>query len=397
MRRLKISFEWLFRWNSLSYGERKRVQLACALYASPRVIALDEPSNHLDEGGRVLLSSVLSEYRGIGLIISHDRGLLDSLTDKTLYIRNYRAELREGSVSKALEQMEQEAGSARREREKLRKEIKRLEQERSSRRALAQDQQRRRSKAGLDPKDHDGRFKKNLARISGKDGVGGKLLRQLEGREEQAHTAFETSRENAQALGMRKASGISISKRNVQSDYLIKREEEIIGYETVQIKLPPIEIKPGEKIALTGPNGCGKTSFIEKITTDSQWDEAKGYFYLRQEYTEAERKAILRDLEKEDPKTRGKLLGALHRLGSEAGQLLESGIPSPGETRKILFAQAARAESPLIILDEPTNHLDLPSIMLLEEALVKFPGAILMVSHDKAFRESVCQREVSMA
>ena len=83
---LQIQEDWLNRWDLLSHGERKRCQIATALYCDPTVLAIDEPSNHLDTSSKEILFNALKSYKGIGILVSHDRRLLDNLCQHTVFL-----------------------------------------------------------------------------------------------------------------------------------------------------------------------------------------------------------------------------------------------------------------------------------------------------------------------
>ena len=113
--RLKIQDDWQYRWPTLSHGERKRIQIACALYQNPDCLALDEPTNHLDGTGRRLLIDALQSFKGIGLVVSHDRHLLDTLTQQTIFISPPNITVRNCSYSVAVHELEKEKWAAMRE------------------------------------------------------------------------------------------------------------------------------------------------------------------------------------------------------------------------------------------------------------------------------------------
>ena len=112
--RLALGEDWPARWRTLSHGERKRAQIAVALYREDPVVCLDEPTNRVDGGVRTLLAGALARYREIGLLVSHDRGLLDELCARCLFLDPPRAVLRPGGWSQGREQQQQEGGARRR-------------------------------------------------------------------------------------------------------------------------------------------------------------------------------------------------------------------------------------------------------------------------------------------
>ena len=98
-RRLGVKDDWLERWRSLSHGERKRAQMAVVLWRMPSVLAVDEPTNHIDSQGRELLTNALAAYEGVGLLVSHDRTLLDRLCHHCLFVDSSRAALHTGGFT----------------------------------------------------------------------------------------------------------------------------------------------------------------------------------------------------------------------------------------------------------------------------------------------------------
>ncbi len=186
MQMLGIEHDWPYRWETLSFGERKRSQLAAALWANPGLLALDEPTNHLDITARRRIGPALATFDGIGLLISHDRDLLDSLCSRCIFVSPPNMVVRPGGVTAGLNEAEKESESARRAREEARREVRRLRREQTARRAIADSAGARTSKRHVARGDRDARGRIDLARVTGKDAVGGKLLRQMNVRVEQA-------------------------------------------------------------------------------------------------------------------------------------------------------------------------------------------------------------------
>jgi ATPase subunit of ABC transporter with duplicated ATPase domains len=114
------------------------------------------------------------------------------------------------------------------------------------------------------------------------------------------------------------------------------------------------------------------------------------FWSLAQELGEEESRAAYQAFCALEGERKGRIVSALVRLGSSADLFLSSALPSPGEMRKLLIAEALEDEFSLLILDEPTNHLDLPSRRALSQQLRGFAGALLLVSHDRSFLEGIC-------
>ncbi|MBN2628098.1 MAG: ABC-F family ATP-binding cassette domain-containing protein [Spirochaetales bacterium] len=384
---LKLEHDWPYRWETLSYGERKRFQLAQLLWQDRSLFLVDEPTNHLDESSRRMILESLKLYRGIGLIVSHDRDFMDALCGGHLFLHGGNICYRPGTLSACLEQEERERTALIRERKEAAEEVRRLEREAVSRRRLAEGQQKRRSKAGLALKDHDSRFKKNLARITGKDGTGGKLLRQMDGRIDQARNRLEGLDRVESRI-----SGITQHSRIYRGDRLLYLPEGCLPLGKAKVLIHgEITVAPGERIALTGDNGTGKTTLIGALLDKSSFTGE--ILYLPQETDRAVRGKLRERWDRLSPADRGAVVSSFSRLGGRPEHILSGGRLSPGEERKLLIALGVEENPALIILDEPTNHLDLPSVTALEEALAPWEGALLLVSHDARFRRTLTNRE----
>lgn len=289
-----------------------------------------------------------------------------------------------GCYTEGLKEEQREILSRRREYEKSRLELRHLEREASQRRALAASQQKRWSKNGLAIKDHDSRFKKNLARFTGKDGTGGKLLRQMDGRLTRAKTRMENNRVSKGRKEGFSLPGV-ISGKSIL--FHIDSLELPMGNER-RLYAEDLSLPSTTKAALIGPNGSGKTTFLEHLnshlrTTSLRWG------YIPQEISAERAKGILNKVLQLNTREKGEILSTVYRLGSDPEKILETALPSPGELRKILLSLLISEEQELLILDEPTNHLDITSLHCLEEVLSDFPSAMIVVSHDRPFLKKV--------
>ncbi len=377
--RLGLEADWLERWESLSHGERKRAQIAVALWLKPRVLAVDEPTNHIDAPARRLLGGALRDFGGVGLLVSHDRELLDRLCRQCVFVDPPGATVRPGGYSQGIQQEALEEGSLRREAEQARRQRDRLEREVVRRRAAAARSDKRRSKRGLG-KDNSERYKRNLARVSGRDGQSGRLLRQMDGRLEQA-------RQKAEEIRQKKTYdlGIWLGEERSKRDVLLRLAAGVIdlgGGRT--LNHPDLVMRPHDRVALCGPNGGGKSTLVRHLLRRLNIEAAR-LVYLPQEISAGQARRILAEARSLPRAELGRTMTAVSRLGSRPHRLLESDEPSPGEVRKILLGLGIARVPHLIVMDEPTNHLDLPSIECLEEALDACPCGLLLVSHDERF------------
>jgi macrolide transport system ATP-binding/permease protein len=382
---LNIKDEWLNRWNTLSFGERKRAQIASSLWAKPELLAIDEPTNHLDSLARELIITTLKSYKGVGLLVSHDRQLLDELCTQIIFVEDSQIFLRTGGITDATEQHLNEKQSLRDEYNKQKEEVKKLKKEINRRLQLAEKSKSQSSKKNIGRKDHDAKAKIDIGRVTGKDAVGGKLKSQLEVRLSQAVSALEKK-----SLAKEVKLGISVSYEQSKRNYFLKLEERKLQLgESKKLFLPELIITPENRIALTGINGSGKSTLVKSLIKNLDTAQ-KNILYIPQEISEEESSLVIKEIKSLSNEKLGRLLIIVSRLGSDAKRILETELPSPGEVRKLLLALGMLKEPELIIMDEPTNHLDLPSIKCLEAALKEVECALLLVSHDNYFLGKLC-------
>lgn len=385
--RLGIENDWPLRWGSLSHGERKRLQLAIALARKSELLAIDEPTNHLDRVAKRLIGDALAEYTGIGLLVSHDRALLDRLCTDCLFLENGNAVLRPGGVTHGLKEEKREQLENSRIQEQLHHERNRLSVEADRRRHLADSARSRLSKKHLGTKDSDAKAKINLARLSGKDAVGTNLYKHMVHRIDRVDQTLNAGHSE----GKRKT-GVTLEGAASKADrlFLLEAGSLPIGNNRT-LFFPELGMAKRMRVALTGKNGAGKSMLVRHII--EHISPSIHFFYLPQELTEAESRAVLAQTFEENEKSRGRILSYFSRLGSNPKNILQSAQPSPGEVRKLLIARAVNHNPALIIMDEPTNHLDLPAVILLEGMLKECCCALLLVSHDEAFLSALTETE----
>jgi len=385
--RLGVEDDWMRRWTTLSHGERKRAQIAVAMWRKPQVLAVDEPTNHLDAEAQDLLFAAVSTFQGVGLLVSHDRKLLDDLCHQCLFVEPPDAILRPGNYSRGLRQAEKDEMTVQKKRLQAKHGFLRLKREAAKRRDTASRAHRKRSKRGLALKDHDARGKINLARVTGKDGIAGKRLNQLEGRLSQARTKMDGFKvKKTYKMGI----WISGAKSKRNTLFNLPAGSLPLGGDR-RLHFPDLSMKPDDRIALTGLNGSGKSTLIGYIMRSLNLPE-NHVTYVPQEIDAHASQDVMsraRDLPNEKL---GKMMTIVSCLGSRPHRLLESAEPSPGEIRKILLATGIANVPHLIVMDEPTNHLDLPSIECLEQALMGCPSGLLLVSHDRRFLKALTRR-----
>lgn len=377
---LKLKEDWGKRWQTLSHGERKRAQIATALWQDPDVLAVDEPTNHLDGQARDMLAAALHSFDKVGLLVSHDRALLDSLCGQCLFIDPPDVSLRKGGYTKGKRIAAVEQETLKKQHDIKKQAFKKLKREAGKRRERANKAAKMRSRKGIAKKDHDAKAKIGAVIYTGKDGVGGKLLNQLEGRLNRARSELDGIKPKKEHT-----LGIWLPGARSSRDTLLEQiEGEICLGDGKKLSHPRLVIQPEDRIGITGINGSGKSTLIQTLLPRLNVP-SRQMVYVPQEIDQTGSKEILARAKALSNEQKGHLMTIVSRLDSMPQRLLESKIPSPGETRKLLLALGMVAKPHIIIMDEPTNHMDITSIECLEEALSVCPCALVLISHDIRF------------
>jgi ATPase subunit of ABC transporter with duplicated ATPase domains len=366
-------------WAALSPGQRTRWKVAAALAASPDVLLLDEPTNHLDGEARDLLVAALRGFRGLGLVVSHDRALLDELTDRTLRVHATTVELHTGSYSDASARWRADDAARRDAHDRARREEQRVRQVladvRRDRHSAEAGPRRERRQAGASRPDAREAGRKSAQRKA--EAALAQRVRQLRSRVERATDAvddIEVQRDHSGAVGFHHAASGRRVFAELRGD---------IAHAGGEVWLPAVDVAlhRGQRVHLAGANGAGKTTLLRALLSElAQTDERVAV--LDQELPDPV--AVLDEVRALDPMLRGRVLGVVALLGVDPDRVLVSDDPSPGEARKLALARALAADVGVVVLDEPTNHLDLPSIERLQTALEGFRGALVLVTHDAA-------------
>lgn len=382
---LRLEDDMPWRYDELSTGEKKKLQVAVALWQEPDALVLDKPTNHLDADARNQLISVLKRFDGIGILISHDRTLLRALVTRCISFEPTGIVVRNGSFDDVQQQAARERTTIASEREKAKRQQNRLIREKNRRAHEAARADARFSKKHIDAKDHDAKSKIDLARVSGQDGARGRLSKQMDARLDAAN-----DRLNSTFVEKRYDGSFWFDAHPHPRKTLLSIPEATIPCGAGTLSVPPLYVGNSDHVGITGLNGAGKSTLLAYLRTFAPSDVRT--LDIAQELDAADCERALDETRHLSESERGRVLSMVAQLNSDAAHILEGAQASPGELRKLIIALGVMDGVQLIIMDEPTNHLDLHSVQALEAALAAFPGALLLVSHDQDFLEACTNR-----
>jgi len=347
--------------DSLSGGQRRRVDLMRVLYEQPETMVLDEPTNHLDRAAKAWLFEELEQFRGTVLVISHDLPLLDKSIDRVLAIREGQLREYKGNYTKFLQQ----------------EETRRLGEEKLG---AHQDQEIARMKTLADSMRGQTEKRARLAKV---------LDRKVEKLQDSHVEVTKKERKVVFKLPHPPRSG----------DVPMTVEHVSVRYGSVEVLRDVNFItRRGDRIIIVGKNGAGKSSLLRCLagTQTAQTGTVKfganvevGYFAQEHEQLDFT-KTVLSHLDNATVVTevqRRALLGAFGLKGSAAHQLPST--LSGGERAKLAVAILAASDANLLLLDEPTNNLDPASVEALGLMMHQWKGTIVAVSHERPFVEAL--------
>ena len=377
-----------------SGGQRMRRRLKTALSTRPSLLLLDEPTNHLDERHRAWLAAEVAAFPGTVVIACHDRAFIDAVCTRVLHLERGSLQSYPGGYSD-FERARAAAGAAATARfDDWRRQDEHLRQ--------AADRQRRwAEKAHAQASERDPFRKKRASQLMNKAlATEGRLQRHQEERPEKPWQAPE--------FRFRLVGGQRIPRRLVQVEALTFRYH---GSTRDAFAALTFQVGNGERVCLEGPNGSGKTTVLHLVAQTAgvaaslpgvrggalRVAQAARCLFVRQdEAVVLDSSALSQMLEQgvQDAAHARTLLGAFHLRGPAT--LRPARELSPGERVRLAFCLALVAQPDLLLLDEPTNHLELEGRVALEAALQRYPGAVLLSSHDSVFRERVATQRLQL-
>ena len=351
----------------LSGGQKNRAMLARSILSSPDVLLLDEPTNHLDFQAVEFLEEYLARSRSAYLVVTHDRRFLDRVANEIVDLESGRLSSYSGGYTSYRRQKAERVLTAKRAFEKQQEFIDK-EQEYI-----------RRNIAGVNSRQAKGRRTK-LARVE----------------------RLERPTEDATSVGFR------FDTARIGGRTFLRARDLDVGYATDQpiVRGVRFELLRGERLALLGENGTGKTTLLKTLAgrlaplagaVETGHDVSIGYY--DQELSDLDPKKRVIDAVWDDhpEETEEAMRSYLARFAFRGDDVFASiaGL-SGGEKGRLTLAVVMRQRHNLLLLDEPTNHLDLDSREELEESLDDFPGSIVFVSHDRAFIDRLATRVLDL-
>ncbi|ACA41907.1 elongation factor 3 [Lysinibacillus sphaericus CBAM5] len=367
---------------ALSGGEKLKMRLAEGFSQGVQLLMLDEPTNHLDEQSTNFLIKQVQNYRGTVIVASHDRYFLDSVVTKIWSIEDNRLIEHNGNYSNYMAEREHRRLTQQRAYDKQQKNIERIEAQMQELTAWSQKGHAQSTKLEGFKEYHRVKAKRLDSQVKSKK-------KRLEAELEKARVeAVKPEAEIRFSLG---------THQRVGKRFLETKNVSLHFNDRVLFKDVNVTAQFGDKIAITGINGSGKTSFLKVILGQLKaegrvWlSPAANIGYLSQEVFDLPLEQTPEQyFYQETFEERGKVRNLMKNLGFTSTHWTSAiGEMSMGERVKCKLMAYILADKNVLILDEPTNHLDLPSREQLEQTLAQYNGTLLVVSHDRYFLEKV--------
>lgn len=395
MNLLQLDEEVLYRpFETLSNGEQTKLMLAVLFLKENNFLLIDEPTNHLDIQGRELVSRYLNSKKGF-ILVSHDRAFLDGCVDHILSINKASIDVCRGNFSTWYENKQRQDAFEQAENEKLKKEIRRLEETAKEKADWSDTAERR--KLRHDPMEVDN--VKGWRPLQGAKAK--KSMARSKAIEKRQQTAIE---EKSQLLkNIERSDTLKIFQTPFHTRRLAFLRDLSICYGASPVcSGVTFEIHQGDRIALQGANGSGKSSIIKLIcgeeipyTGDLRIGSGLRISYVSQDTGHLRGK--LSDFARDSGIDESLFLAMLAKLDVPKTQMeKDMSTLSAGQKKKVLLAKSICEPAHLHIWDEPMNYIDVISRMQIEDLLLQFQPTILFVEHDKAFCEKIATKVISL-
>jgi lincosamide and streptogramin A transport system ATP-binding/permease protein len=401
MNELKMDPECLYRpFGTLSFGERTRVMLAVLFAAENEFLLIDEPTNHLDTEAHDIVKEYLASKKGF-ILVSHDRDLLDKVCDHVLVLNRSTIEVQAGNFSSWWENKEKKDSFQQAENVRHLKEIGKLKAaaDKSSRWADKNEN----SKIGFDPvKEHD-------RSIATRAFIGAKT-KKMQARVKNYERRIDREIQEKEGLlqDIEKVPDLKIEPLKFHKEVLVRANNLSLRYEGSDKELFSglrFTVKRGERVILSGENGCGKSSILKAILQMRDYREQEpgsrllisGDLYVASgmtiSYVNQDTSFLtgpLRKYCKENGLDESLFLAVLRQLDLGREQFVKDMRDfSEGQKKKVLIAASLITPAHLYIWDEPLNYIDVFSRMQIENLILQYKPTMLLVEHDTRFQEKV--------
>lgn len=366
-----------------SGGERTQIRLAELFRQDPEILLLDEPTNNLDNESKAWLLRKLREYRGLVLVASHDRNFLEAVANKIIHLHDGQAEIFLGNYASFREQQAQIQHEWLQNYEQMQREKKKLERQLKN----ASDRAHKSNRRNYNKISDESKLHYNGQRMAAQNSVG-KVLRATQSRIAQIATV-EKSVERKTYSAEVSASFLHDRKLlevvNLSKSYGKKKLFEDLNF----------EIHTGDRMRICGRNGSGKSTLFQIILGKREADSGEVWItpnikvgYVSQDITEIDpNKSFLEQSENFNKTEVFRAAATLDFLPQDMYKPISK--LSRGQLTKVSILRLILHPLDLVIIDELTNHIDIRARENIESALNKYPGAMLIATHDEAFAQVV--------
>ena len=385
---LEVDDEVLYRpFSTLSNGEQTKVMLALLFINEDKFLLIDEPTNHLDTRGRKLVSEYLNTKKGF-ILISHDRAFLDGCVDHILSINRADITVQKGNFSQWIENKGMKDHYELAENQKLKKEIKRLEK--TAKQKAEWSDKSEKNKIGFDPT----KVEKSISRRAYESAKSKKMMKRAKDIEARSQKAVEDK--SKLLKNIEKEESLKISPLEYVKNTLLELENVSISYDGKEIcNNVSFQIHKGDRVALCGKNGCGKSSIIklicgENIEHTGRVDIGSGLKISFVSQDTSQLKGNLSDYADKNGIDESLFKAILRKLDFSREQFDKNMEDfSGGQKKKVLIARSLCEKAHLYVWDEPLNFIDVISRIQIEKLITNSDVTMLFVEHDKTFCDNV--------